>query len=59
MAKGKMALLISHRFSTVKIADHILVLEKGKVVEMGSHKELVAACGRYARLYKLQAERYL
>jgi ATP-binding cassette subfamily B protein len=59
MTKGKMALLISHRFSTVKIADRILVLDKGKIVENGSHKELMAAEGQYARLYKLQAERYL
>ena len=59
MTKGKMALLISHRFSTVKIADQILVLDKGKIIENGSHKELTAANGQYARLYKLQAERYL
>jgi ATP-binding cassette subfamily B protein len=51
-------LLISHRFSTVRMADRILVLEGGRIVEDGSHKELVALGGRYASLYAMQAGRY-
>jgi ATP-binding cassette, subfamily B, bacterial len=55
---GKTALLISHRFSTVRMADQILVLEGGRIVEAGSHAELVALGGRYATLYEMQAARY-
>jgi ATP-binding cassette subfamily B protein len=55
---GKAALLISHRFSTVRMADHILVLEGGKIVESGSHEALMARGGRYASLYEMQAGRY-
>ncbi len=55
---GKTALLISHRFSTVRMADHIIVLEEGKAIEAGSHEELVAQAGRYATLYEMQAGRY-
>ena len=55
---GKTALLISHRFSTVRMADHIIVLEEGKAIEAGSHDELVAQAGRYATLYEMQAGRY-
>ena len=55
---GKTALLISHRFSTVRMADHIIVLEEGKAIESGSHDELVAQAGRYATLYEMQAGRY-
>ncbi|RKI02383.1 ABC transporter ATP-binding protein [Corallococcus sp. AB030] len=58
LSSGKMALLISHRFSTVKMADRILVLENGKVVEEGPHEQLVAVGGRYATMYELQASRY-
>ena len=56
--EGRMALLISHRFSTVRMADHIVVLDEGQVVEQGSHAELLAAGGRYARLFELQAQGY-
>jgi ATP-binding cassette subfamily B protein len=49
---------VSHRFSTVRMADLIVVLEAGRVVESGSHDELVGANGRYAELYRLQADRY-
>jgi ATP-binding cassette subfamily B protein len=55
---GKTALLISHRFSTVRMADHILVLEDGMVIEAGSHAELLARGGRYVSLYDMQAARY-
>ncbi len=55
---GKTALLISHRFSTVRMADQILVLEGGRIVEAGRHDELVALGRRYAELYEMQAGRY-
>lgn len=57
-AAGRMVILISHRFSTVRMADHIIVLEEGRVLEEGSHEELLAAGGRYAHLFNLQAEGY-
>lgn len=57
-AQGKMCILISHRFSTVRRADQIVVLEHGRVVEAGSHAALLAAHGRYARLFEAQAEGY-
>jgi len=58
LAKDQMVILISHRFSTVRMADVIAVLDRGRVVEQGSHDELVAAGGRYARLFELQAAGY-
>ncbi|WP_158790850.1 ABC transporter ATP-binding protein [Granulicella sp. L60] len=58
MMTGKIALLISHRFSTVRIADRILVLEGGMIREQGSHEELLAADGEYAQLFELQAAGY-
>ncbi len=58
LTKGKSAVLISHRFSTVRMADRILVLEKGQLLEMGSHEELLEKEGRYAELFKLQAMGY-
>jgi ATP-binding cassette subfamily B protein len=54
----QMAILISHRFSTVRMADHIVVLEDGRIVESGDHDALLAAKGRYARLFSLQAAGY-
>jgi ATP-binding cassette subfamily B protein len=59
LAEGRTTFLISHRFSTVRMADRILVLESGSVQEDGSHAELLARNGRYARLFKLQAQGYL
>jgi ATP-binding cassette, subfamily B, bacterial len=58
LTKGKSAVLISHRFSTVRMADRILVLEKGELVEIGSHQELIKKNGRYAELFNLQAKGY-
>lgn len=58
LTKGKTAILISHRFSTVRMADRILVLDKGQMLEIGTHKELLAQNGRYAELFNLQAEGY-
>ncbi|MGH1441262.1 MAG: ABC transporter ATP-binding protein [Cellvibrionaceae bacterium] len=56
--KDKMTILISHRFSTVRTAKHIMVMDKGRVVEMGSHQELIGFDGIYAKLFKLQAKGY-
>ena len=58
LASGKTALLVSHRFSTVRMADRILVLKAGRVLELGTHDELVALGGTYARLFELQARGY-
>jgi len=55
---GKMALLISHRFSTVRMADRILVLEDGRIAEEGSHSRLMELGGLYASLFELQASSY-
>ena len=55
---GKMALLISHRFSTVRMADRIVVLEGGKLVEEGNHSQLMALGGRYAAMFEMQAASY-
>ena len=53
-----MAVLISHRFSTVRMADRILVLEDGRVIESGSHEQLLDFEGQYAELFNLQAAGY-
>jgi ATP-binding cassette subfamily B protein len=58
LTRGRMAVLISHRFSTVRMADRIVVLEHGSVTEDGSHEELLALEGRYAELFLLQAAGY-
>jgi ATP-binding cassette subfamily B protein len=58
LTKGKTAIFISHRFSTVRLADRILVLENGQIIENGSHHELIVLDGRYAELFNLQAEAY-
>jgi ATP-binding cassette, subfamily B, bacterial len=55
---GKMALLISHRFSTVRMADRIVVLEGGRLVEEGNHSQLMALGGRYAAMFEMQAASY-
>ena len=58
LTKGRTSILISHRFPTVRMADRIVVLEEGRVVEQGTHADLVAAGGRYAKLFALQAQGY-
>jgi ATP-binding cassette subfamily B protein len=57
-AADKMAILISHRFSTVRMADHIVVLDRGRIIEQGDHAGLMQAGGQYARLFTLQAQGY-
>jgi ATP-binding cassette subfamily B protein len=58
LTSGKMAILISHRFSTVRMADRIFVLADGRIAEQGSHQQLVALGGRYAELFEMQAAGY-
>ena len=58
LTKGKSAVLISHRFSTARLADRILVLDNGTLLESGTHQELLKADGRYAELFNLQAMGY-
>lgn len=58
MVSGKTCILIAHRFSTIKLADTILVLKDGEIVETGSHEELIKKQGDYAELYDLQAQTY-
>ena len=58
LTEGKMALFISHRFSTVRLADRILVLEDGSIKEDGTHEALLARGGTYAELFHLQAAAY-
>jgi len=59
LMKGKAAVLISHRFSTVRMADRILFLEHGQLLELGTHEELLAKGGKYAELFRLQAKGYV
>ncbi len=58
LTDNRISIVISHRFSTVRMADHIIVFEKGKVVEEGSHLELMSQDGIYATLFELQAQGY-
>jgi ATP-binding cassette subfamily B protein len=58
LSVGKTTLLISHRFSTVRMADRIIVLEGGRIIEAGAHQELLAHKGRYAEMFELQAAGY-
>lgn len=59
LTAGKMAVLISHRFSTVRMADRIVVIEHGQMIEEGSHEQLMQKQGRYAELFRLQARGYV
>ncbi len=58
LTANRISIIISHRFSTVRRADHIIVLEKSKILEQGSHEELLALGGQYATLFELQAQGY-
>lgn len=58
LTANRISIIISHRFSTVRRADHIIVLEKSKIMEQGSHEELLELGGQYATLFMLQAEGY-
>lgn len=58
LTKGKTAVIISHRFSTVRMADRILVLKNGEMLEIGTHEELLSSNGLYAELFNLQAQGY-
>jgi ABC-type multidrug transport system fused ATPase/permease subunit len=57
-AGGASVILISHRLSTVREADRIVLLDNGRVAESGSHKELMALGGRYASMFEIQAQRF-
>jgi len=59
LTANRISIIISHRFSTVRIADHIIVLDKGAITEEGSHEELLEHNGHYARLFRLQAQGYM
>ena len=58
LTQGRIAILISHRFSTVRMADQIVVLQDGRIIERGSHEELMQVNGHYAHLFSLQAKGY-
>ncbi len=58
LSADKTAIFVSHRFSTVRTAQQILVLEQGRLIEAGNHEELVALGGQYAQMFEMQAERY-
>ena len=58
LSRGRMAILISHRFSTVRMADRIIVLQNGTVAEEGTHDALVSKGGAYAELFEMQAAGY-
>lgn len=58
LVQGRSAVIISHRFSTVRMADRIYVLNKGSIIEGGSHEELIRYGGKYARMFEMQAEAY-
>lgn len=58
LTNGKTSVLVSHRFSTVRMADEILYLDEGKIIERGTHRELLSLEGQYARMFHLQAQGY-
>ena len=59
MVKGKTAVIVTHRIASARLADRILVMEKGRIAEAGTHEELLAAGGLYSRMWKAQAENYV
>ena len=58
LTSNRIAILISHRFSTVRMASQIVVIENGRIIERGAHEDLMALDGHYAKLFLLQAEGY-
>jgi ABC-type multidrug transport system fused ATPase/permease subunit len=58
LTRNKTTILISHRFSTVRMANRIIVIDKSKIIEQGTHKELLRKRGQYSKLFRLQAEGY-
>jgi ATP-binding cassette subfamily B protein len=58
LSRGRTAIIISHRFSTVRMADRIFVVAGGRITESGTHDELLRAAGQYARLFETQAQFY-
>ncbi|XBO86122.1 ABC transporter ATP-binding protein [Bacillus licheniformis] len=58
LTQGKTVIIVSHRLSTARFADHIVFLEKGRVAEAGTHQQLMKNQAQYAELYRLQAEKY-
>ena len=59
MVKGKTAVIVTHRLASARLPDRILVMEKGRIAEAGTHEELLAAGGLYSRMWKAQAENYV
>ena len=57
--EDKTVIFISHRLSTTRLADRIIMLEQGRIVEQGTHEELLAANGQYARMWRVQAGAYI
>jgi ATP-binding cassette, subfamily B, bacterial len=58
LTKGRTAIIITHRFATARLADRIAVIDEGRVTEIGTHDELLAAKGQYARIFQMQAKAY-
>ena len=59
ITKGKSALIVTHRLGSVKLADRVVVLKRGKIVESGTHSELMKLKGEYTRLYEMQQQLYI